>query len=117
MIPVGITTAVESPGSGIGNTSGIVNIINEAGSDRGPSSLTISSIVRASRDLSSSNRLRISDVRGVARSLVLAFDRGVARFCLAVALDLTRARLLASGRSKSKPAPSGAAMLAVMAVL
>ena len=35
MSPVGITTAVESPGIGIGNTSGIENSIKEVGSDLG----------------------------------------------------------------------------------
>ena len=114
MIPVGMTTAVESTGSGIGNPPGMVNIIKEAGSDRGPSSLTISSIVSEPRESSSNNRRRISDVRGVARSRVPLLDPVFARFCFVALVRLTRARFLATGWSKPKSAPIGAAMLAVM---
>ena len=117
MIPVGITTAVESPGIGIGNTSGMVNTINEVGIDLGPSPLIISSMVRDLRDWSFNNRRRISDVRGVVRSWVRAFDRALDRFCLVSTLRLLRGRLLAAGWSRPKSAPMGAAMLAVMVIL
>src|ERR1700683_3752392 len=117
MIPVGITTAVASPGIGIGNTSGMVNSIKEVGNDLGPSPLTISSIVNDLRESSSNNRRRISDVRGVVRSRVRAFDRPAARFGLVAPVRLLGARFLAAGRSRPKSAPSGAAMLAVMVVL
>ncbi|HEX6564109.1 MAG TPA: hypothetical protein VF020_07490 [Chthoniobacterales bacterium] len=68
MILVGITTAVESPGIGIGNTSGMVNTINEVDIDLGPSPLTISSMVRDLRDSSSKSRRRITDPRRVVWS-------------------------------------------------
>ena len=116
MSPVGITTAVESPGIGIGNTSGIVKSIKEVGSDLGPSSLTMSSTVRDLRDSSSNNLRRISDVRGVVRSRFPVFNRAAVRFCLVAPVRLLRARLFVSGRSKPKSAPTGAAMLAVIVV-
>jgi hypothetical protein len=62
-----------------------------AASELGPSSLTISSIVRDLRESSSNNRRRISDVRGVVRSRFPVFNRAAVRFCL-VAPDPSTSR-------------------------
>src|SRR5580704_18389997 len=113
-MPVGMTTAVASPGIGIGRTSGMANTIKEAGIDLGPSPLTISSIVNDFRESSSSNRRRISEVRGALFARVLVLDRTAERFCLVAGLGAVRLRP-AAGRSTSKSAPTGTAMLAVMA--